>query len=161
MIAKAVSKYLRLAPRKAMLITRPLKGASLPRAYELLANVNKKAAYFVNMTLKSAVDNARKKDRHIDESNLYISKIVADGGPMLKRLRAGSMGRAFTIRKRTCHLTVELDTKERPKAEVPRAKKAAAPKIAKPKEAKPQREKRVGNAVRKAESSNGTKKERR
>jgi len=142
MIAKAVSKYIRLSPKKAMLVTRPLKGVSVPKACGILGSINKKAAYFINMTLLSAVDNARKKDRHIDESNLYISKIVADSGPMLKRFRAGSMGRAFTILKRTCHLTIELSAKEQPKKEAPEPRKAAktktiATKTVKPKEAKP------------------------
>ena len=129
MIARAVSKHLRIPPRKAMLVTRHLKGVSVPRAYALLATINKKASHFINMTLLSAVDNARKKDQHMEESNLYISKITADGGPMLKRFRAGSMGRAFSIRKRTCHLTIELDAKEKPKSESAPAKKAAKAKV--------------------------------
>jgi len=146
MIAKAVSKYIRISPKKAMLVTRPLKGMSVPKAYGVLGSVNHKAARLVNMTLKSAVDNARKKDRNIDEANLYISKIAADSGPMLKRFRAGSMGRAFPILRRTCHLTVELSAKAEPKIDVPEVKKTAkaktaAVKIVKSKEAKPRREK--------------------
>jgi large subunit ribosomal protein L22 len=40
---------------------------------------------------------------------LVISRITADEGPMLRRFRAATMGRASTIRKRSSHLTVELD----------------------------------------------------
>lgn len=136
MISKAVTKYIKISPRKAMLVTRPLKGMSVPKAYALLANINKKAARFINMTLRSAVANARKKDQRVEESNLYISRITADSGPMLKRYRAGSMGRAFMIRKRTCHLSVQLDVKEKPNAEAASAKKAAMAKAAQPKAAK-------------------------
>ncbi len=141
MIARAVTKYVRISPRKTMLVTRPLKGLTVPKAYALLSGINKKAARFVSMTLKSAVDNARKKHEHIDESSLYISRISADGGPMLKRYRAGSMGRAFTIRKRTCHLTIQLDAKERPVTAAP-AKRPVAAKVAPRKSAKPNRAKK-------------------
>ncbi|MBU4376802.1 MAG: 50S ribosomal protein L22 [Candidatus Omnitrophica bacterium] len=137
MIAKAVTKYVRIPPRKAMLVTRPLKGLSVPRAYALLAGIKKKAARFINLTLRSAVANAHKKDQHLDESDLYISRITADGGPMLKRFRAGSMGRAFTIRKRTCHLTVQLDVKEKPNVGIPSDKKSAKSKAVQPKAARP------------------------
>lgn len=136
MISKAVTKYIKISPRKAMLVTRPLKGISVPKAYALLANINKKAARFINMTLRSAVANARKKDQRVEESNLYISRITADSGPMLKRYRAGSMGRAFMIRKRTCHLIVQLDAKEEPNAEAALVKKAAMAKAARPEAAK-------------------------
>lgn len=117
MIAKAVSKYNRISPKKARLITRPLKGMTVPEAYAFLQNVNKRASYFIRNVLKSAVDNARKKDPDINEAAIYISKIVADSGPMLKRYRAMSMGRAGIIRKRMSHFTVHLDTKELPKEE--------------------------------------------
>ncbi len=130
MISRAVTKYIRISPRKAMLVTRPLKGIPVSKVYALLNGINHKAAHFVRMTLRSAVDNARKKDRNIDEASLYISKITADGGPMLKRFRAGTMGRAFTILRRTCHLTIELSSlsKEQPKKDIRVAKKAVKTK---------------------------------
>ena len=48
----------------------------------------------------------------MEKEEFYISKITADGGPMLKRYRAAAMGRATMIRKRTTHILVELDTKK-------------------------------------------------
>lgn len=144
MIARAVSKYIRISPKKAMLVTKPLKGMPVPKAYGVLDSINKKAARYVSAALKSAVDNARKKDRNLDEANLYISRIAADSGPMLKRFRAGTMGRAFNILKRTCHLTVELSAKAEPKIEASEVKKTAkakavAAKTMKSKETKPHR----------------------
>lgn len=114
MIAKAVSKYTRISPKKARLVTRPLKGMTVAEAYAFLENTNKRASHFIHNVLKSAFDNARKKDPAINETDLYISKIVADSGPMLKRYRAASMGRAAMIRKRMSHLTVHLDAKKLP-----------------------------------------------
>lgn len=122
MIARAISKYTRISPKKARLLTRPLKGMTIPEAYAFLQNVNKRASHFIGNVLKSAVNNARQKNPDIQESDIYISKIVADSGPMLKRYRAASMGRAVMIRKRMSHLTVHLNAKELPKKEEKAAK---------------------------------------
>jgi len=53
------------------------------------------------------VDNAKQKG--LDETQLYISKITADSGPSWKRYRAEAFGRASVILKRTAHLKIELD----------------------------------------------------
>jgi len=127
MIAKAVSKYNRISPRKTRLLTRMVKGKTVEEAYAILAFANKRAARFILQTLKSAFDNARKKDSAFNESGLYISMISADGGPTLKRYRAASMGRAGMIRKRTSHITVHLKAKKAPKKK-DEAKKAPAKK---------------------------------
>lgn len=115
MIARAISRYNRISPKKARLLTRPLKGMTVAEAYAFLHSVNKKASRLLYIVLKSAFDNARKKNPAIKETDVYISKLVADSGPMLKRFRAASMGRATMIRKRTSHFTVYLDAKESPK----------------------------------------------
>ncbi|MBN1871525.1 MAG: 50S ribosomal protein L22 [Candidatus Omnitrophica bacterium] len=109
MIAKATAKYVRISPKKARLVTRVLKGMPINKAYAVLGSINKKSSAILYKLLKSAFNNAQKKDSTINEADLYISKIVADSGPMLKRHRAMSMGRAGMIRKRTSHITVNLD----------------------------------------------------
>ena len=40
---------------------------------------------------------------------LYISKILIDKGPVLKRMSPRAMGRADIIRKPLAHITVEVD----------------------------------------------------
>ena len=61
--------------------------------------------------VKSALANAKQKGH--PEQSLYISRIIANAGPMLKRYRAASFGRATAIRKRTSHILVELDTTQK------------------------------------------------
>jgi len=39
---------------------------------------------------------------------LFVKRIFADEGPILKRFRPRAMGRASRIRRRTSHLTVIL-----------------------------------------------------
>lgn len=117
MFSKAISRYTRISPKKARLLTRPLKGMTVQEAYALLRNVNKGAAHYIHNVLKSAFNNAVKKEPTLKETELYISRIVADSGPTLKRYRAASMGRASMIRKRMSHITIHLDAKELPKKE--------------------------------------------
>ncbi|MBL7072093.1 MAG: 50S ribosomal protein L22 [Candidatus Omnitrophica bacterium] len=124
MIAKAIAKYLRISPRKARLVTRPLKGMTVAEAYAFLQNVNKRAARLIHTALKSAFDNARKKDQNFKETDLYISRVTADSGPALRRFRAASMGRASVIKKRMSHLTIHLDAKSLPKPEKESGKSA-------------------------------------
>jgi large subunit ribosomal protein L22 len=109
MIAKSTLKYVRISPRKFRLIIPIVKGKNPEVAIAILTMVKKGASKYAIDMLKSAIANAKISDQRIDVSSLYISNMTADCGPTLKRFRAGSMGRASTIRKRTSHLTVELD----------------------------------------------------
>ena len=116
MVSKAILRYTRLSPRKFRLIIPLVKGKRAEEAIAILTAVKKKASGIGIDLLKSAIANAKVKNQGIDTSTLYISKMIADPGPMLKRFRAASMGRASMIHKHTSHLTVELDVI---KAEVP------------------------------------------
>jgi len=108
MVTKAVARYIRISPRKFRLIIPLVKGKNPEAAIAILMNVKKGACVYAIELLKSAIANAKRK-QGVDVSNLYISRFFADCGPTLKRFRAASMGRASTIRKRTSHITVELD----------------------------------------------------
>lgn len=116
MISRAVLKYARLSPRKFRLIIPLIKGRGALEAIAILSAVKKKASGYGIELLKSAIANAKRKVQGIDTSILYISRIVADPGPMLKRFRAASMGRASSIHKHTSHITIELDEMKPPPA---------------------------------------------
>lgn len=111
MISKAAAKYVRVSPRKVRQVIDLIREAPAQKALAILGNVNKIAAYHVAKVLGSAIANAKQKP-DVKTEDLYISKVTADGGPTLKRFRARAMGRAARILKRTCHITVELDTKQ-------------------------------------------------
>lgn len=108
MVTRSVLRYARITPRKFRLIIPLVKGKNPETAIAILYGVKKKASMYGIDLLKSAIANA-KHMQGVDVSNLYISKMVACTGPMLKRFRAASMGRASMIHKHTSHLTVELD----------------------------------------------------
>lgn len=109
--AKTVARFVRISPRKVREVIRLLKGEDAQTALEITSCVKKAAAVHVWRAVKSALANAEKQKR-LKAENLYISKIAADEGPMLKRYKAAPMGRAVMIRKRTCHISVELDVKK-------------------------------------------------
>lgn len=110
MVAKAVGRFLPVAPRKVRGVTRLIKGMEVPKAQALLAHLPKAARLPVGKVLQSAVANATREGTYTPEQ-LVISRILADEGPRHKRFRAVAMGRATEYRKRTCHLTIELDLK--------------------------------------------------
>jgi large subunit ribosomal protein L22 len=110
MIAKAAGKYIRMSPSKVKLVLDLLKGKTVDQANFILDSVNKRAAMPVRKVLASAFANANNnRQEKLLSKDLYISKLTADGGPMLVRYRAATMGRATPVRHRTVHIHVELD----------------------------------------------------
>lgn len=109
MVASARAKYVRMSPRKLRYVVDTLRNKSILEAEQILLGINKRGKYPVYKVIKSAVSNALQKNIPLEA--LYISKITVDPGPIWKRYRAGTMGRAMPIRKRTSHITVELDVR--------------------------------------------------
>lgn len=108
MVARASLRYIRLSPRKVRQVIRLIQGKDLDYAEAVLSNLNKRAAYYVLKVLRSAVANAGQSSG-TKGIPLFISKITADVGPVWKRFRAAPFGRAVMIRRRTSHITIELD----------------------------------------------------
>ncbi|MCB9772524.1 MAG: 50S ribosomal protein L22 [Candidatus Omnitrophica bacterium] len=107
MIAKAQGNFLRMKPMNVRQVIDLIRGKDVSTSLVTLAHVEKGATGMLTKILNSAVSNAKQKG--LTEEQLYISKITADQGPMWKRFRAASMGRATPILKRTTHITIELD----------------------------------------------------
>lgn len=128
MISKASVRFVRISPRKVRYVIAHIRRKPVPEAHAILNGSPRRAADIVRKLLNQAVDAARKNSQ-VPAGNLFISKITADGGPMMKRFRAASMGRASVIRKRTSHITLELDSAGPLVAapEAPAAKKIFAP----------------------------------
>jgi large subunit ribosomal protein L22 len=110
MESRAVSRYLRIAPRKVRLVADLVRGKPVGRALGVLEHLPKKSARVIAKTLKAVVANAENTQR-VDVDRLYIAKITVDEGPTVKRFLPRAHGRATKIRKRTSHLTVVVDEK--------------------------------------------------
>ena len=108
MESTAVARYVRVSPRKVRLVMDQIRGKKVEEALNLLSFASQRASKILIKLINSAVANAQQRS-DIDVDNLYIEKIFADEGPVLKRFRPRAMGRATRILKRTSHLTVVLD----------------------------------------------------
>ena len=111
MEAKAITRFVRLSPRKARLVADLVRGKSALEALDILEFTNKKAARVIKKTLSSAIANATNNFK-MDEDKLVVSTIMINQGPVLKRVMPRAMGRADVIRKPTAHITVEVDERE-------------------------------------------------
>ena len=107
MLVKSVSKYIRISPQKVRLVANQIRRQPVSRALEILQYSPKAAALPVRKTLESAIANAEHNEgADIDE--LVVAQAFIDDGPTLKRWRARAKGRATTILKRTCHITIAV-----------------------------------------------------
>lgn len=103
--AKAILRYVRVAPRKVRVMADMIRGQQVPKALAMLKYTPRAAAKVVEKVLRSAVANAEQKEMG-DSEGLWISEAFVNGGPVLKRFRSRSMGRANSIHKRTSHITI-------------------------------------------------------
>ena len=108
MEAKAVAKYVRVAPRKVRVVMDLIRGKNVAEAFAILKFTPKVGADVIEKVLKSAVANAENNfDMNVDK--LYVSSAFVDQGPTLKRIHPRSRGQAFRILKRTSHVTVVVE----------------------------------------------------
>lgn len=126
---RAQAKYVRSSARKARLVTDLIRGRSVPEARTILAFSKRAVAVDVEKVLRSAVANAESRpDLHWNGDELVIVTAYADEGPTLKRFRPRARGRASSIHKRMCHITVELAQSPAALAAAAAAAAAAKPK---------------------------------
>ena len=104
--------YLRIAPRKVRLVANFIKGMNVIEARTQLKFLPKRAAGPILRLLDSAIANAF-HNFSLPKENLYVSKIMVEPGPSLKRWLPRAMGRATPILKRTSHITIILDEKNK------------------------------------------------
>ena len=111
MEAKAVAKYIRIAPRKARLIIDLIRGKNVREAEAILKFVPNRAAEPIAKVLHSAVSNAE-NNLELDKEDLIVTKVFVDQGPSLKRFKPRAMGRADRMVHRTSHITVVVGNRK-------------------------------------------------
>lgn len=112
LVSKAKARYVRVSPRKVREVLNLIRGENVLPALATLGALNKRVKVPVEKVLRSAISNAQ-QNPEVRAEDLFISKIIADKGPTLKRFRAAAMGRAVSIRHRTTHLQLELSRVKR------------------------------------------------
>ena len=120
MRTRATARYVRVPSRKAQLVLAHIRGKSVGEALATLQFTPKAAGRLIEKVLRSAIANAEHNHQVRNLDDLRVVKAVADGGPSLKRVSPRAMGRAFFIKHRTSHLTIEVSD------EMPTSRAAAA-----------------------------------
>jgi large subunit ribosomal protein L22 len=111
MEVRAISRHVRMSPRKVRLVGNAIKGMHVREAVAVLELIPNKAGDIIAKTVKSAVANAE-NNYNLAADELYVVQVVADEGRTLKRWRARARGRAAPIIKRSSHITVVVKERE-------------------------------------------------
>lgn len=112
-IYKATNKYLRLSTHKARRVLEQIKGKTYNEAMLILQFMPYRCCRTIIKILKSNLYNIKnntKEKIEINKNQLIIKRAFANQGPTLKRFRPRAQGRAFPIRKPTCHITIEIES---------------------------------------------------
>ena len=102
----ARARFVRVSARKARLVLDQIRGKAVAEALATLEYTPRAAARLVEKVLRSAVANAEHNHQVRNLDDLRVVQAYADGGPVLKRVQPRAMGRAFSIKHRTSHLTI-------------------------------------------------------
>jgi large subunit ribosomal protein L22 len=108
MQARAFAKQLMVSPRKVRLVADEIRGYSYSEAMDILRFIPRKGSRLLETVLHSARANARVLDESVQDKDLFVTKVFIDGGPVMKRFRPRSRGRAMRRLKRTSNITVVL-----------------------------------------------------
>jgi large subunit ribosomal protein L22 len=110
--ALAQAKFVHITPMKARRVVDLIRGMPATQALNVLKFAPQAASETVYKVLASAVANAEHNKNLHDVAKLYVSQAYVDEGPTAKRFRPRAQGRAYRIRKRTCHITVAVESRE-------------------------------------------------
>lgn len=111
MEARAVARYVRIAPRKVRAVVDLVRGKGVDEAFAILRFTPKAGSEVVEKVLKSAVANAE-HNLELSRKDLYVAEAYVDQGPTLKRILPRMRGMANRIRKRTSHVTIVVRERE-------------------------------------------------
>jgi large subunit ribosomal protein L22 len=105
--AIATARFIRMSPHKVRRVLDQVRGRSYREALIILEFMPYRACDPVLKLLRSAVANAE-NNQGMNPADLVVSYATADQGPVLKRFRPRAQGRAYQIRKPTCHITIAV-----------------------------------------------------
>ncbi len=112
MESRATLRYNRQSPYKVRKVLNEVRGFNVGTAISYLHFSPEKASVAIEKTIKSAVANLMQNEiaADIDPDLIKIKEAYVNQGPVMKRFRAASMGRASRLRRPSSHLTIVLTT---------------------------------------------------
>src|SRR5688500_6166955 len=107
--ARAVARHVRISPMKARRVVSLVRGLPAKEALTVLQFAPQAASEPVYKVLASAIANAENNER-LDPDSLLVAEAYVDEGVTAKRFRPRAQGRAYRIRKRSCHITIVVES---------------------------------------------------
>jgi len=107
---RASLRYIHLSASKAKIVIDLIRGKSVAEAQAILDFTPKAATRVVSKLVASAAANAE-HNLGMDPSSLYVAEVYANQGPTQKRGVPRARGRMDIMKRRSCHITVVLDSR--------------------------------------------------
>jgi large subunit ribosomal protein L22 len=109
----AVLRNCPTSPRKMRKVADMIRGEDVEIALAWLKQSPQDAAGRLHKLLLSAIANWQNKNEgvRLEEANLFVKSIQVDSARQLKRIQPAPMGRAYRVRKRSNHVTLEVASK--------------------------------------------------
>jgi len=107
LVAKAHGRFIRGSASKVRRVLDQIRGRTYRDALIMLEFMPYRSTGPITKVLRSAVANAE-NNLGMDPSSLIITSAIADMGPTMKRFRPRAQGRAFAIKKQTCHISIAV-----------------------------------------------------
>ncbi len=114
--AFARASHVRVTPMKARRVIDLIRDRSAQDALAILKFAPQAASEPIAKVLASAIANAE-HNFSLDPDSLIVSRAYVDEGPTMKRFRPRAQGRAYRIRKRTSHITIEVESVDTPSSQ--------------------------------------------
>ena len=112
MEATAHARFQRYGTRKVAQVLKEIRGKSVLEAERLLPMIPRICSTMITKTVRSAAANlvtqSAKAGRAIDPQKVFIKECWSTMGPMgnMKRMLPAPQGRAYTFKRKVCHVTV-------------------------------------------------------
>ena len=105
--ALAHARFVRGSVSKVRRVLDQIRGRSYRDALIMLEFMPYRSTGPITKVLRSAVANAE-HNLGLDPASLVIASASADMGPVMKRYRPRAQGRAYQIKKQTCHISIAV-----------------------------------------------------
>ena len=103
--ALAHGRYIRGSVSKVRRVLDQIRGRSYRDALIMLEFMPYRSTGPITKVLRSAVANAE-HNMGRDPASLVSTQACAEMGPSMKRFRPRAQGRAYAIKKQTCHISI-------------------------------------------------------
>ncbi len=124
--AQAITRNIRVSPRKLNLVAGLIRGRSAQDAVATLTFSKRRIAQTVKKTLESAIANAENNHR-LDVDQLVVSRAEVGRAVVMKRFHARGRGRSSRIEKWFSHLKIVVAEQQQQQAAEERAPTPPSP----------------------------------